>query len=136
MFPQTKTGKFISIVFVLVCVILFSVLTVYLQVMALEKPFMYYLEQGLQIQRHTAIPHPIASAFVSFRFVQNLLIFVLAYLYYRRLGLSSIYALLGLALLAWGMTYAYYDSDLQFNTYFDIIFYLLAGLIVLAARPL
>ena len=34
------------------------------------------------------------------------------------------------------MTYAYYDSDLQFNTYFDIIFYLLAGLQVVLDKPL
>jgi len=167
MFPSTKPGKFFSIAFILICVILFSVLTVYMQVMSLEKPFLYYLEQGLQIQRHTAvldgtagnpwqyriladvlvegtlhlfqnldIPHPIASAFVSFRFVQNLLIFLLAYLYYKKLGLSSAYALIGLSLLAWGMTYAYYDSDLQFNTYFDMIFYLLAGLIIVLNKPL
>jgi len=162
LFPLTKSGKILSIVFVLICMILFSVLTVYLQVMSLEKPFLYYLEQGLQIQRHSAvldgsapnpwqyrvlaehlvegaiqlfknldIAHPVASAFVSFRFLQNILIFGLAYLYYRKLNLPAAHALVGLGLLAWGMTYAYYDSDLQFNTYFDIIFYLLAGLLIL-----
>src|SRR5690348_11826300 len=102
MFAATKTGKISSIALVLVSVILFSSLTVYFQVMALEKPFMYYLEQGLQIQRHSAVlegtagnpwqyrvladylveatirlfrnldvPHPLASAFISFRFIQN-----------------------------------------------------------------
>jgi hypothetical protein len=167
MFPQTRSGRILSVVFVLVCALLFSLLTVYLQVMSLEKPFVFYLEQGLQMQRHTAvlqgtavnpwqyriladylvegaiwlfqnldIPRPIASAFIAFRFVQNLLIFLLAYLYYRKLELSPAHALLGLSLLAWGMTYAYYDSDLQFNTYFDIIFYLLAGLLILANKPL
>ncbi|MGC1376651.1 MAG: hypothetical protein WA821_10520 [Anaerolineales bacterium] len=167
LFSPTKPGKFFSIAFILICVVLFSVLTVYLQVMSLEKPFLYYLEQGLQIQRHTAvldgsapnpwqyrvladylvegairlfqgidIPHPVASAFVSFRFLQNLLIFGLAYLYYRKLKLSPAHALVGMCLLAWGMTYAYYDSDLQFNTYFDIIFYLLAGLLILVDKPI
>lgn len=167
MLPPTKFGRILSIAFVSICALLFSILTVYLQVMALDKPFLYYLEQGLQIQRHTAVlqgtagnpwqyrvladylvegliglfrnlgvPHPLASAFVSFRFVQNLLIFLLAYLYYRKLGLSRLYGLLGLSLLAWGMTYAYYDSDLQFNTYFDIIFYLLAALLILKNKPL
>lgn len=166
MFPLTKPGKILSIVFILVCVGLFSVLTVYLQVMSLEKPFLYYLEQGLQIERHTAvlegtapnpwqyriladylvegaiqlfknldIPHPVGSAFIAFRFIQNIAIFLLAYLYYRKLSLSPAHALLGLGLLAWGMTYAYYDSDLQFNTYFDMIFYLLAGLLVLFNKP-
>jgi len=162
LFPPTRLGKTLSIAFILICIILFSILTVYLQVMALEKPFMYYLEQGLQIQRHSAvlqgtapnpwqyriladylvegaiqffknlsIQHPVGSAFIAFRFVQNVLIFWLTYLYYRKLDLSPAHALTGLVLLAWGMTYAYYDSDLQFNTYFDIIFYLLAGLLIL-----
>lgn len=167
MFPPTKPGKILFVGFLTICIILFSVLTVYLQVMALEKPFMYYLEQGLQIQRHNDvlqgnapnpwqfrvladylvegvitlfknldIAHPVGSAFIAFRFVQNLLIFWLAYLYYRKLNLSPALALIGLAALAWGMTYAFYDSDLQFNTYFDMIFYLLAGLIMLAKRPI
>jgi hypothetical protein len=167
LFPPTKPGRILSIAFVLICIILFSVLTVYLQVMSLEKPFLYYLEQGLQIQRHNAVlegtapnpwqyrvladylvegairlfknldvPHPLASAFVSFRFLQNILIFWLAYLYYRKLDLSPAHALVGLSLLAWGMTYAYYDSDLQFNTYFDIVFYLLAGLLILFEKPI
>jgi hypothetical protein len=166
MLPQTTSGRFLSIVFVSICVLLFSVLTVYLQVMSLEKPFLFYLEQGLQMERHTAvlhgtavnpwqyrvfadvlveatirlfqnmdIPRPVASAFISFRFVQNALIFLLAYLYYRKLSLSPAHALLGLSMLAWGMTYAYYDSDLQFNTYFDIIFYLLAGLLIFIDKP-
>ncbi len=167
MFPPTRPGKVLSSIFVLVCVLLFSVLTIYLQVMSLEKPSLYYLEQGLQIQRHTAVLqgtagnpwqyrvladylveatirlfqnldvlHPVSSAFIAFRFVQNCLIFLLGYLYYRKLGLSSAYALIGLSLLAWGMTYAYYDSDLQFNTYFDVIFYLLAALAILLDQHL
>lgn len=166
-FPPTKTGKLLSIAFIIICIILFSTLTVYLQVMALEKPFMYYLEQGLQIQRHNAvlqgtapnpwqyrvladylveatiqlfknldISHPVGSAFITFRFVQNLLIFALVYCYYRKLGLAFPHTLIGMSALAWGMTYAYYDSDLQFNTYFDIIFYLIAALLILANRPL
>ena len=166
LFPSPRLAKTLSIAFLLTCILLFSVLTVYLQVMSLEKPFMYYLEQGLQIQRHTEvlqgtapnpwqyrvladylvegaiqlfknldIPHPIGSAFIAFRFIQNVLIFWLAYLYYRKLDLPPAHALIGLALLAWGMTYAYYDSDLQFNTYFDIIFYLLAGLLILHKKP-
>lgn len=166
-FPPTKTGKLLSIAFITICIILFSTLTVYLQVMALEKPFMYYLEQGLQIQRHNAvlqgsapnpwqyrilanylveatiqlfknldISHPVGSAFIAFRFVQNLLIFALVYFYYRKLGLALPHTLIGMSALAWGMTYAYYDSDLQFNTYFDITFYLIAALLILVNRPL
>ncbi len=166
LFPQTQPGKILSIGFITLCILLFSTFTVYIQVTALEKPYMAYLEKGLQIQRHTdvlqgkapnpwqyrvladvlvegviqifrnlAISHPVGSAFISFRFLQNVLIFWLAYIYYRKLNLPAAHALVGMAALAWGMTYANYDSDLQFNTYFDIIFYLLAGLLILAKRP-
>jgi len=39
-----------------------------------------------------------------------------------------------MALLAWGISNSYYDSDLAFNTFFDIIFYLLAGLCILKGK--
>lgn len=167
LFLNTKPDKIFSICFIFICIVLFSILTVYVQVTSLDKPFMAYLEQGLQIQRHNAvlqgtapnpwqyriladylvegviqifrsldISHPVGSAFIAFRFVQNLLIFWLAYRYYRKLNLAPAHALIGMSVLAWGMTYANYDSDLQFNTYFDIIFYLMAGLLILAKRPL
>jgi hypothetical protein len=42
--------------------------------------------------------------------------------------------LFGMGLLAWGNSYSYYDSDLAFNTFFDMIFYLLAGLCILYGR--
>lgn len=77
------------------------------------------------------VPHPVASAFLSFRLLQNTLIFLLAALYYKKLGLSTYSALIGLSLLAWGMTHAVYHSDLSLSTYSNIIFYLAAGLIIL-----
>lgn len=76
----------------------------------------------------------IATAFIIFRFIQDTLIFLLSYIYYRKLYLSIPYSLIGMILLAWGMSYSNYDSDLQFNTYFDVIFYLLAGLSILKER--
>lgn len=167
LFPPSKTGKILSIAIVILCILAFSGSTVYRQVLSLDKPYMAYLEQGLQIQRHNDVlqgsapnpwqyriladylvegviqlfknldvSHPVGSAFIAFRFVQNVLIFWLAYSYYRKLTLPPAHALVGMAVLAWGMTYATYDSDLQFNTYFDMIFYLLAGLLILAKRPL
>ena len=59
---------------------------------------------------------------------------LLAYVYFRKLKLGPIIALLGMVLLAWGMSYVYYGSDLQFNTFFDVIFYLLSGIIILQRR--
>lgn len=97
--------------------------------------FSAYLVQGaLDVSQSLAIPHPVATAFIACRVSLDTLILLLAYAYYRRLGLTLPAALLGMALLAWGMSYSHFDSDLQFSTFFDILFYLLAGLLILQQR--
>lgn len=70
-------------------------------------------------------------AFIAFRAVQNVLIFLLAALYYRRLGLTRAAAAIGLGLFAWGLLASYANADLRFDTWSDVIFFLVAGLIVL-----
>ena len=69
-----------------------------------------------------------------FRVVQNLLIFILVSKYYKKLGLDDYVTLLGMSILAWAMTHSLYDSDLAFNTYSDVIFYLAAALSILYHR--
>jgi hypothetical protein len=159
---DTGKSKILVSTLILVSAILFSLLTVYLQVEILG---LHYLEEGNQIKRHLAVlngtagnpwqyrvlaeylvegairlfkeldvPHHIAVAFISFRLIQNVLIFLTAYMYYRKFGLSVGQALIGISLLAWGMTHAYYDSDLQFSIYSDVFFYLAAGLCVLSNK--
>ncbi len=81
------------------------------------------------------VPRPVATGFLGLRLIQNFLIFVLAYAYYRRLGIDSRQALVGVMVLAFVFTHTIDNSDLSFNTYFDVMFYLLAALTVLAARP-
>ena len=76
----------------------------------------------------------VALGFVAFRILQNLAIFSLAAVYYRKLGLGRSAVLLGLSAVAWGMTNARYDSDLSLNTYSDVLFYLAAALLILAGR--
>jgi hypothetical protein len=83
---------------------------------------------------HLHIPHHIVVTFLSFRVAQDTLILLLLYVYNRNLKLSPLPAVVGMVLLAWGMSHSYYDSDLQFNTFFDIIFYLLAGICILQGR--
>jgi hypothetical protein len=91
-----------------------------------------YVVAGLILAlKNLGFPHAITSAFILFRIFQNTLIFLLAAFYYRKLGLNTYAMLIGLSLLAWGMTHALYDSDLAFNTYSDVIFYLAAGLVIL-----
>jgi hypothetical protein len=83
---------------------------------------------------HFHIPYTISTTFIALRVIQDTSILLLAYVYYKKLGLSLPYALIGMALLAWGMSYSYYQSDLEFNTFFDVIFYLLAGLCILQGK--
>ena len=94
----------------------------------------YMVEALIRLVGKLGIGHPNALAFIAFRLFQNFLLFVLAAAYYRRLGLSTYVTLIGLSLLAWGMTQSLYRSDLQFNTYFDVVFYLAAGLAIASGR--
>jgi hypothetical protein len=96
----------------------------------------YLVEGFIRFFSWMDFPNATVAAFIIFRQFQNFLIFVCAYFYYRRLRLSSAQALMGLCILSWGMINAVYNSDLQFNTYFDILFYLLAGLAILQEKPL
>jgi hypothetical protein len=81
-------------------------------------------------------PAPTIYAFMMVRLFQNLFIFVCAALYYEKLGLNRYAVFVGLALLTWGMIHSIPDTDLSFNTYTDLIFYLLAGLLILNQRYL
>lgn len=79
-------------------------------------------------------PRPIGLGFVFIRLIQNFAAFVLAVAFYRKLGLLLFEALLGIAMLAWGMCHGLYDGDLTFNTYTDISLFLAAGLLILNGR--
>jgi hypothetical protein len=68
--------------------------------------------------------------FFALRIVQNFLIFIAAGIYLRKLGLKRYVIYLALTVLAWGFTYSGYASGLAFDTYFDILFYLLAASLV------
>jgi len=148
-----------SVALLLIASFIFSVFTVCVQVRALGlayieegnqmqrhmavlhgvagNPWQYrivseYLAEALSLISHKlSVPHPTATAFISFRLIQNVIIFSLAGSYYRKLGLNTYAVLIGLSILAWGMTHSLYDSNLQFNTYTDIICYLAAGLVIL-----
>jgi hypothetical protein len=91
----------------------------------------YVINLLLRLFDHLHIPNYISVTFIFVRVVQDTLIMLLSYAYYRKFGLSMFHALLGMAVLAWGMSYSHYDSDLSSSTFFDIIFYLLAGLSIL-----
>jgi hypothetical protein len=94
----------------------------------------YLINGVLDLFKRIQIPNTIASSFFFFRILQDSLILLISIVYFRRLGISLPLALIGMMLLAWGMSYSHYDSDLSFNTFFDVIFYLLAGYCILRGK--
>jgi hypothetical protein len=96
-----------------------------------------YLWVGLlQAFAALGLPHHIYLSFVGLRIAEDTAIFVLAFAYYRALGLSTANGFIALSLLAWGMSYGNRNSDLRFDTYLDVAFYLLAALCILRERYL
>ncbi len=91
----------------------------------------YFVAVVRYLNAQLGIPHPDAIGFMMVRSFQNILIFLLAAIYYRRLGLNLIATLLSLSILSWAMSNALWDSGLKFDTYSGIIFYLLAGLLLM-----
>ena len=94
----------------------------------------WIVEGAHRICAALAIPQPLIAAFLAVRVLEQTLLFTLAWGYWRALGLSSAAAFFGLALLGWSVSYANYGSDLQFNTYFDVLFYVLAATAVVRNR--
>ena len=77
----------------------------------------------------------VALGFVTFRLVQNALLFALLIHWYSQLGFRADLIVLALTVLVWAMSHSNYGSDLSFNTYFDVIFYVL-GMLALHAHAL
>jgi len=94
----------------------------------------WLVEKWLRLVDGMGVRDPIVSGFLSFRVLQNIVILALASVYYRRLGLSDFSVLAALGVITWSMTHSLFDSDLSFNLYSDLIFYLAAGLLVLLDR--
>ena len=158
---QVMRSNVLLISIFLCCAILFSLFTVFYQVTQLSLSYLedtqvyrhvrvlqgnagnswqyrilstYLVDWLIRGLTDLSYPRPVVSGFILFRIVQNTLIFLLAAIYYQKLGLNTYVTLIGLSLLAWGMTHSLFNSDLQFNTYSDIIFYLAAGLIILRGQ--
>ena len=91
-------------------------------------------EGFLRAARGIGFSQPAVFGFLSFRILQNAAIFVLAWIYYRRLGSSRFATVLGLGLVAWAFTQSLLHAALAFNTYGDIAFYLGAALLIMDRR--
>ncbi|MBX2916011.1 MAG: hypothetical protein KF856_12145 [Cyclobacteriaceae bacterium] len=68
--------------------------------------------------------------FIGFRFVQNLIILWLSFLFISHFVKTRSLVILGLMLITLFMGNAVMDSDLAFNSYMDVILYLAAGLVI------
>lgn len=91
----------------------------------------YVVESIIVVFKRLDVPHPYASAFIAFRSLVSVTLFALAAFYYKKLGMNTYLVILGLTLLGWGMTHSTYDSDLQFNNFLDVVFYLGAALVIM-----
>jgi hypothetical protein len=69
--------------------------------------------------------------FFGLRLFQNFLIFIMIALYFRRLSIKRSHVVIAVIMLAWAFTYSGYMSHLGFDTYFDILFYLMAAYLLL-----
>jgi len=67
---------------------------------------------------------------LGFRVAQNFIIFFLAFKYFETLGVSYPTRFIGVALLSFGMGFAFYQSNLSFYTYTEVALILLAGIII------
>ena len=74
--------------------------------------------------------------FMGFRFLEHLLIFGLAYLFYRKFTSNPFLILFSFIILAYAMSRAIFDSDLSISTYLDVVFFLLAAVFLWYKRPL
>jgi hypothetical protein len=91
-------------------------------------------EGFLDSARAIGFGEPAVVGFLSFRALQNIAIFALAWMLFRRFGFGRFECLLGLALVAWGMTQALLHAALSFNTWSDLVFYLTAAVLILDRR--
>ncbi len=94
----------------------------------------WLVEAWVQALARLGVSEAIVVGFLSFRVVQNMIILSLAATFYRRLGLRNPAVLASLAVVTWSMTHSLYDSDLSFNLYGDLIFYLAAGVLTYSRR--
>jgi hypothetical protein len=91
-------------------------------------------EGFVDLFRFLRVTDPIGFGFIAFRLLQNIAVFLLAFALYRQTSTSKLLPWIGIFLLAFSIKNGFYDNDLSFNTYFDVIFYLSAVLLILKRR--
>ena len=85
----------------------------------------------IRVQTVRGSGDPIYTSLLVLRYTQNLLLFTLAYCYYRVLGLHIFAALLGIAMLSIIGAASVSLNWLRLSSNLDVSFYLLAGILIL-----
>lgn len=129
MFVYKKNNKIAISTFVFISAVLFSLLTVYVHVQYLGIHYLeegnqikrhlsvlqgtapdpwqyrilsdYLVEAIIQLFTKLDVPHSIAAAFISLRCVLGVMIFLISYFYFRKLGFTTAHSLIGMSVLAW-----------------------------------
>jgi hypothetical protein len=98
--------------------------------------FSTYLVEGFYQTIHFLVPKvDRIYSFLFFRFLQNILIFYMAFLYYKSLEIKNpLLILTGVCILSYSMAHSVFQSDLSFNTYFGILFYLLGAWLIIREK--
>jgi hypothetical protein len=149
--------------FILFSIVFFALITVVIQEQALGLPYLegeqwkrhvavlndtaqnpwnyrpladWLVEPALIASRALHVPHAVATGFIAMRMMQNILIFAAGWFYYRMLGLGERQSIIGLLVLSFCFLHALPHADLSFNTYFDLLFYLIAAILVVQQRYL
>ncbi|MEM6261756.1 MAG: hypothetical protein AAGI38_04565 [Bacteroidota bacterium] len=87
----------------------------------------YLDEYGIDLQQHFPL--------LLVRWIQHFLIFLVALMLYQKMGISHPWlSFIGVMLLAHSMARSNFGSDLSFNTYFDLLFYLLGAWCILSEK--
>lgn len=98
--------------------------------------FSAYLLQSIIVTYDAVFPgKPESIPYLLLHFAQMVLIFYLCLLYYQKLGLRNPFLLAtGLLILCYCVSTSVFQSDLSFNTYFDIVFYVAAAIVILTGQ--
>jgi len=76
------------------------------------------------------MPEKYVTVSFIFRIFQNFFIFLAAYGFFRTLHFSRARSYLGLVLLAYGMCFAFYGTGLSFYIYTELLFFLVAIILI------
>jgi len=94
----------------------------------------YLWDWLIRLQTARGSGDPIYTSLEVLRYSQNLLLFCLAYAYFRKLGLALQTAMLGMAVFTLMLTSAVAPNWMRLSSNFDASFYLMAALLILARR--